>query len=72
MGLFGGTPTPYVPPMPTAPPPPPTMADPMVKQAAQNVQRNAAAASGYGSTIATGGQGVTTYSPTDKKQLLGQ
>jgi len=48
------------------------MADPMVKQAARNVQQNAAAASGYGSTIATGGQGVTTYAPTEKKELLGQ
>jgi hypothetical protein len=74
MGIFNppSIPAPYVPPLPTPPPPPPTPVDPGAETAAKQNQASLAAASGYGDTIQTGGQGVTTPASTTFKTLLGQ
>jgi len=56
--------------MPT-PPDPPQMADDAVSDAANNVRAKAAAVQGYGSTILTGGQGLSTPASTTQKSLLG-
>jgi hypothetical protein len=74
MGIFSPSPpsAPYVPPLPAAPPPPAAPVDQAAETAAQQTQARLAAAGGFGGTIATGGQGVTTPAPTTMKTLLGQ
>lgn len=63
------------PPLPAAPPPPVNEVDPAVRAARDEARRRAAAMSGYGSTIATSGSGVTTPAPNTTtagfKALLG-
>lgn len=76
MGIFGGggggAAYPQPAPLPPAPAPVPTMADESVKRARDEEKKRAAAMAGYASTIATGGQGVTTPAATTAgKQLLG-
>ena len=58
--------------MPAPPPPPPTPVDKTVEDAAARTKAQLAAAGGFGSTILTGGQGVTTPALTTNKTLLGQ
>jgi len=58
--------------MPSPPPPPPTPVDQAAEAAAMRTKSELAAASGYGSTNKTGGQGVTTPASTQFKTLLGQ
>jgi len=72
MGLFSPPSTPYAPPMPAPPPPPPTQVDKTVEDAAARTKAQLAAAGGFGGTIQTGGQGVTTPALTTNKTLLGQ
>lgn len=74
MGIFSppSTPTPYVPPLPAPPPPPPSPVDPGAETAAKQNQSSLAAASGFGDTIQTGGQGVLAPANTTFKTLLGQ
>jgi hypothetical protein len=64
-GLFGGGDIPSPPP----PPPPPTIdrTDEIARQ--ERARRSAA---GRGSTLLTGGQGVTEESPSATKRLLGE
>ena len=74
MGIFGGQQMPALPPMPADPPPPKAQIDEATTQAVQDQRRRAAASAGYNSTIATGGQGVTTPAFTTAnigKTLLG-
>jgi len=73
MGIFSPPSIPYAPPMmPAPPPPPPTPVDKAATDAAARTRAQLAAASGFGSTIRTGGQGVTTPALTSNKTLLGQ
>lgn len=76
MGIFSSPPSaPYVPPLPpepALPPPPPTPVDKSVTDAANDTQARARASAGYGSTIATSGQGVSAPAVTAFKTLLGQ
>ena len=77
MGMFGSGAPPYVPaaaytPPPPPPPPPPTPVDKAVTDAAEAAKAKARAAQGYGSTIATSGQGVLDPVSTTGKTLLGQ
>lgn len=55
---------------PAQPTKPPGLTDPLVQQGATLATQAAAAAKGFGSTILTGGQGLSNV-PTTKKQLLG-
>lgn len=74
MGLFSGPPSAAAPPpiaLPTPPPDPPQLADKAISDAATQAKAKAAAATGYGSTILTGGQGLTDEASTTKKTLLG-
>ena len=69
--MFGGggssaTPPPKPPPVPQ---PAPTPADTSVVEAGQRVKTGAKG--GIGSTIATGGSGLTTTATTGTKSLLG-
>jgi hypothetical protein len=73
MGIFSPSqPAPYLPPMPAAPPPPPTPVDPAVEKAAAQTKARYAAASGFGGTLLTGGQGVGGSASVQGKTLLGQ
>ncbi len=77
MGIFGGggggAAFPAPAPLPPAPEPVPQMADESVKRARDEQKKRAAAMSGYASTIATGGLGLTTpASTTAGKTMLGQ
>ena len=75
MGIFSPPPSAYVPPLPPAPPLPPPPVQPTDKaigDTAASAQARARAAAGYGSTIATSGQGVTAPASTLFKTLLGQ
>ena len=73
MGLFSPPSMSYAPPMmPALPPPPPTPVDKSVEDAAARTEQQLAAASGFGSTLLTVGQGVTTPALTTSKTLLGQ
>lgn len=72
MGLFSPPSIPYAPPMPAPPPPPPTPVDKTAEDAAARTKAQLAAAGGFGGTIQTGGQGVTTPAFTTNKTLLGQ
>lgn len=71
MCFFSAPSMPAPPPMPTPPPDPPQMADKAVSDAANGVRAKAAAAQGYGSTLLTGGQGLSTPASTTQKTLLG-
>lgn len=60
--------------MPAPPPPPPTPVDPAVSAAGERMKQRAAAATGYASTIKTGGSGIVTPAYTSAnagKTLLG-
>ena len=73
MGLFAPPSIPYAPPMmPAPPPPPPTPVDKTVEDAEARTKAQLAAAGGFGGTMQTGGQGVTTPALTTNKTLLGQ
>lgn len=72
MGLFSSPATPYVPPLPSPPPPAPSLVDKDVVDAAQRKKNDLAAAGGYSSTNATGGQGVAGNANVQNKTLLGQ
>jgi len=72
MGIFSPPSIPYAPPMPALPPPPPTPVDKAASDAAARTKAQLAAAGGFGGTILTGGQGVTTPALTTNKTLLGQ
>lgn len=68
--LFSGPPS-----APSAPPPPPPLQSPYggnAVQAGQGVGQQASKASGFGSTILTGPQGVTAPPNVTGKQLTGQ
>lgn len=56
------------PPMPAAPP---TPVDDTVVQAKNDAQQRAMDAAGVGSTVVTGGQGLTTPASTAAKKLTG-
>jgi hypothetical protein len=58
--------------MPAPPPPPPTPVDRAAEDAALRTKAQLAAAGGFGGTIATSGQGVTTPARVQGKTLLGQ
>ena len=57
---------------PAPPPPPPTPVDKTVEDAAARTKAQFAAAGGFGGTLLTGVQGVTTPALTTNKTLLGQ
>lgn len=77
MGIFSGGQQAAYPPMsppalPPAPDPVPSMVDDSVKKAREEQKKRAQAMAGYASTIATGGQGVTSpASTTAGKTMLG-
>jgi hypothetical protein len=72
MGMFSPPSISYAPPMmPALPPPPPTPVDKTVEEAAARTRSQLAAAGGFGSTLLTSGQGVTTPAPVTAKTLLG-
>lgn len=68
---FGGHAQPTPPSIPAPPPPPPMLQSPQGAAAADDARRRAAAASGYGGTIMTGPEGITTPATTSAKTLLG-
>lgn len=68
--MFGGGKAPAPPPPPPTPPAAPTPADTSVVEAGQKVKT--AAKGGIGSTIATGGGGLSEAATTERKSLLGQ
>ena len=73
MCFFSSPSMPAPPPPPARPPEPPRDADPAVKAARDDARRRAAGMQGYGSTIATSGQGVTGKAVTTAlKNLLGE
>jgi hypothetical protein len=73
MGLFSPPSIPFAPPMmPAPPPPPPTPVDKAMEDAAARTKAQLAAASGFGGTLLTGGQGVTAPPLVAPKALLGQ
>ena len=71
MGIFSPASRPYLPPMPSPPPPPPTPVDRAAEDAAMRLKSELAAASGFGSTNRTGGQGVAEPARLRFKTLLG-
>lgn len=50
---------------------PPGITDPQVQNAGEQAELAAASAQGYGSTILTSGQGVSSPPTTQRKALLG-
>jgi hypothetical protein len=73
MGIFSPPSIPYAPPMmPASPPSPPTPVDKAASDAAERTKAQLAASGGFGSTLLTGGQGVSAPARTGNKTLLGQ
>lgn len=74
MGIFGGgSQSRYAPPdLPATPPAPPTPVDKAAEDAAQQTKARLSASRGMGSTLLTGGQGVSTPAMVGGKTLLGQ
>lgn len=72
MCMFGSPASAAPPPPPQMPAPPPTPVDATVIKAKTDAQEKAIAMAGVGSTVVTGGQGVTTLASTAQKKLLGE
>ena len=71
MCMFSSPSTPEVEPTPD-PPEPPKEADEEVRRARDLERRQARLAAGRGSTVLTGGRGLTGTATVDRKTLLGQ